>query len=241
MKKLISENLFEFERGISPKISMGVGTFGEIKNFIENNSLSDNDEYANSFKISDFSKFLNILTRDLDNKSESVKLYWIKYLIDKIIEVEEKQADFILSSCFSSVLYNANIEFAKVFLKNAPDKILKQAISRYHMTSFNLGYRPEIMKILIDSPYLNKEELMKKLYYSSIEGSIEYMKFLIDNGLNIHYEDEYFLRWSIQNNLIEIAEYLLEKGAIITSRVKSWVKDCDNPSEMQKLINKYKN
>ena len=53
------------------------------------------------------------------------------------------------------------------------------------------------------------------LRFSSENGHIEVVKFLIEKGANIHAGDDYAIKWSSLNGHIEVVKFLIEKGANI--------------------------
>ena len=53
------------------------------------------------------------------------------------------------------------------------------------------------------------------LRYSSRYGYLDIVKCLVENGANIHTQDDCALRWSIQGGYLDIVKYLVENGADI--------------------------
>ena len=73
----------------------------------------------------------------------------------------------------------------------------------------------EIVKLLIQNGADIHAENDYALRWASQEGHIEVVTFLIQNGADIHAENEYALRWSSENGHLEIVKILIQKGADI--------------------------
>jgi len=53
----------------------------------------------------------------------------------------------------------------------------------------------------------DKNILNKALKIASKNGYFEIVKFLVENGANIHPEDDYSLRWASKNGYFEIVKF----------------------------------
>jgi ankyrin repeat protein len=51
------------------------------------------------------------------------------------------------------------------------------------------------------------------LKWSAHNGHIEIIRFLLDNGANIHADKDQALRWSVYEKHLNVIELLLERGA----------------------------
>jgi ankyrin repeat protein len=85
-------------------------------------------------------------------------------------------------------------------------------------------------------------------------GKTEYVRYLIENGANIHYQDDYAFRYSVKCNYIEIVKLLLDVGIdikdvgislqrfhipYVIDYSKEYWKENKNKSEMIKLLKNY--
>ena len=70
----------------------------------------------------------------------------------------------------------------------------------------------------------NKEEVIsfqdknEALTFASQEGHIDIVKYLVENGADIHARDELALREASENGHVEVVKFLLENGADIHGR-----------------------
>lgn len=51
------------------------------------------------------------------------------------------------------------------------------------------------------------------LKWAVFNENVDMVKYLVENGANIHADDDYALRWTAQNGCIEIVKFLVENGA----------------------------
>jgi ankyrin repeat protein len=85
--------------------------------------------------------------------------------------------------------------------------------------SGNLGE----VKLLLSSNIVgdNKDEA---LITASSYDQVEIVKFLLDNGADVHYEEEQALRTAVLYNKLNAVKILLENGADITELVETWAR-----------------
>ena len=67
---------------------------------------------------------------------------------------------------------------------------------------------------------------------------IEIVKYLVENGADIHAQDNYALRWSARNDNFDIVKYLVENGADIhaDNDYALWWSVCSNYLEIVKYL-----
>ena len=65
----------------------------------------------------------------------------------------------------------------------------------------------------IKSPH----SLIYALYLASREGYLEAVKYLVENGVDIHYNDDVTLKVSAMGGYLNIVKYLVEKGANVNA------------------------
>jgi len=63
--------------------------------------------------------------------------------------------------------------------------------------------------------YANIAITVTNLIEYSKKGNLDIVKYLVENGADIHAYDDYALKWSARNGHLDVVKYLLEKGANI--------------------------
>ena len=51
--------------------------------------------------------------------------------------------------------------------------------------------------------------------WASENGHLEVVRYLVEQGANIHANNDYAIRWASENGHLEVVRYLVEKGANI--------------------------
>ena len=78
----------------------------------------------------------------------------------------------------------------------------------------------EIMKYLIENGADVHARDDYAIRYSAKNGHIEVVKYLIDNGADIHACNDFALRYSAANGHLEVVKYLIENGADVQAAIK---------------------
>ena len=60
--------------------------------------------------------------------------------------------------------------------------------------------------------YAFRDDNDDALRQASRNGHLEIVKYLIENGANIHAENDYALRWASNEGHLEVVKYLIKKG-----------------------------
>src|SRR5260221_9461896 len=183
--------------------------------------------------IKDYTKLEKIYNDDYNFTDEELwtlidQLSYIdnKYLIDMIVFSKYKRSEFIKN--------NLNEDLSKIYNEcGADDSIFKEFIKRKNISI--LKYINKIYNIQVDENLLNhcckvgNLEIFKwlsllyleKIYNnyflipSSASGNIEIVKYLLDNGTNIHHKRDKALIIASRFGHTETVKLLLDKGANI--------------------------
>lgn len=67
---------------------------------------------------------------------------------------------------------------------------------------------------------MNQEELNRSFILAVCNGHLEVVKYLLEQGADIHANDDEVLYVAANNNYFEIAEYLLHQGADLSQLIK---------------------
>ena len=62
---------------------------------------------------------------------------------------------------------------------------------------------------------MNQKELNEKLIETVGNRNLPLMKYLVEQGANIHYNNDEALRWASNNGYLEVVKYLVEQGVDI--------------------------
>lgn len=75
-----------------------------------------------------------------------------------------------------------------------------------------------VFKYLIDNNYyINKNYLSYNLTFASQYNRIKYIEYLLDNGANIHYYNDFLLRNAVTMKHLDQVKFLLSRGANINA------------------------
>ena len=78
--------------------------------------------------------------------------------------------------------------------------------------------RLEIIKYLVDNGADIHANDEYDLRRAAANGRLEVVKYLVDNGADIHANDDGALRWAAENGRLEVVKYLIDNGADIHAR-----------------------
>lgn len=81
-----------------------------------------------------------------------------------------------------------------------------------------------------------KEEF---LWVCCMEGKFNYVKYLIENGWDIHYLDDLALQWAVRNGHYQIVKLLLNKGANVHANKEyalQWTIESEKKNKQEKYI-----
>lgn len=123
-----------------------------------------------------------------------------------LILIEQNEVE-IVSKKLNSLIESRGIGVLKDIYLNLKPYLFSRSCSGFLKRMFSLG---------LDIEILDKEE-NSPLMLATFNGNFELVKYLVENGANIHRKDcggtnSLYIAFQIQNNL-KIAKFLLEKGA----------------------------
>ena len=143
------------------------------------------------------------------------------FLISKLEKNFTKEnLNFVLNITNEKILNDIS---ALIFSKKDKDAVLFLIQNDVILKSMSLN----LFKFIVDNNYwdmflnldYNKFDLHVEddyaLRWSSSNGHIEIVKFLVEKGANIHADDDYALRWSSFCGHNDVVKFLIEKGANI--------------------------
>ena len=105
----------------------------------------------------------------------------------------------------------------------------------------NIGIMHDIIKFVEDNKMIKNEENYDKnhlLLTCAKYDKTEFIKFLLENGADIHSYNDNTLHWAVHHKNIELVKYLLNKGANIHSNYERplGIAKYNNDDEMIKLL-----
>jgi hypothetical protein len=132
-------------------------------------------------------------------------------------------------SCVEGGLYFTDAEHICEFLQygnyirevTLPDdaKVVKDG-NKWRADTLFLNERKDLIKVktwewMIDQGINIHADNDLALIYFAYHGHIEVVKFLVQNGADIHADNDYALRWSASNGYIDVVKFLVQNGADI--------------------------
>lgn len=86
---------------------------------------------------------------------------------------------------------------------------------KYKAHAVNLKYVGKInfdtIKMLVEQGANIHADENGALRWASAHGHLEVVKYLVENGANIHADDDYALRWAHANKHFDVVKYLIQK------------------------------
>lgn len=167
-------------------------TLCELKN--KYNSLSSSDQLVYSAKFD----YFDGLKVALNSISKHDCFLRSGIIISNIFEND----NYVMMNFFINYLFENNI-----FNSN---NISKLRISKW--LAYILIYNKNIMFLKIFSKHTSKDELSDILYDAVCYNSIEKIKFLIDNGADIYYENNSTFKYAVKQKLYNIILLFINCG-----------------------------
>jgi len=170
--------------------------FAYFKFFNEANKLNENDyiNYDDSLLIFIYKN------RDIDLAEIIFPLVENKSLINKLID--------IIDICSSDEI---TLRWINVIFNNGFNQKSEIDISSYD--NLLLLYACKYKLINIIECFIRLKNMNYALFHPTINGDLHLVKYLVENGADIHDRNDYALRFACENGHIDIVKYLVEKGA----------------------------
>jgi ankyrin repeat protein len=199
----------------------------EIKNKVKND-LIDFIDYFLMYNVDDV--YIEDYVLDLIHEFGFDNIF--KIILDTNFNIIDKIENFKSIQLLKGDINEENIIYEhcvpEYYVKNK-DKLDKNKIKNRHMKKFfnNLDYYQDLLILKMNF----KIDIMKHKYFIWIKNSnknldllfidaienknIKCAKKLLENGANIHKNDDYALRLSSQHGYIDVVKFLIENGADI--------------------------
>jgi ankyrin repeat protein len=235
--KIVREHINEkFVEDSDPVTDMGIGIRAQISNWMKENKWNSvNDDVCLTqcayYGKLDWVKFLILDGADV-NFQESCALRWasdaghleiVKELLRAGANVHAKyegsEAQTALKAAKNKKHYNI-VNFLEDYIANekkSKRKAVKESLLEKFVedsdpvTDMGIGTRAQISRWMKERGEEDTDE--NALAECAEHGKLEWVKFLIAAGANVHYVDDYALRLASQNGHLKIVKELLKAGA----------------------------
>ena len=114
---------------------------------------------------------------------------------------------------FYRAVQNGHLNVVKYLVEGGVDI---HANNNFAIRSAAANNRREVIDYLLNfTPNKEERKLMIDLALpnSSLSGNIDLVKYLLDLGANIHFDNELALRFALEEDLLDVAKFLIQQGA----------------------------
>ena len=80
---------------------------------------------------------------------------------------------------------------------------------------------------------MNQEQLNKQLIHAATNGQLEIIKYLVEKGADIHFNNDYALRLASSYGKLDVIKYLVEQGADIYRNNNSTLRRASQSNQLE--------